>query len=95
VLRQIGQALRGATRRYDTVGRFGGDEFLVVMPETGGAEAERAAQRLVEAVGDVRVEGSAMSASFGVSEWGPGKETHDILQEADRILLGGKGPSRP
>jgi diguanylate cyclase (GGDEF)-like protein len=95
VLHQIGDALRGATRRYDTVGRFGGDEFLVVMPETEGAEAERVARRLVEAVGDVRVDGSAMSASFGISEWEPGKGTNDILQEADRVLLGAKGAPTP
>lgn len=92
ILRQIADALRGATRQYDTVGRFGGDEFLVLMPETRSAEGTRAAQRLVEAVGDIRVDGSSMSASFGIAEWEPGKGTIDILQEADRVLLGAKGP---
>jgi diguanylate cyclase (GGDEF)-like protein len=93
-LRQIGRALGGATRRYDTVGRFGGDEFLVVMPETEAVEAAAAADRLVEAVTEVSVGGMAMGASFGVAEWEPGKSTDEILMEADPVLLVTKG-ARP
>jgi diguanylate cyclase (GGDEF)-like protein len=50
VLRAIAGALRAAVRTSDVVARYGGDEFVVLMPDTDGAEAARVAQRAAEAV---------------------------------------------
>ena len=46
VLSAVGDALRQAARRYDLVARFGGDEFVVVLPETGRRAARAIADRL-------------------------------------------------
>ena len=46
VLRQVGRLLSEQTRAADIVGRYGGDEFLLVLPETTAAEAGRLAEKL-------------------------------------------------
>ncbi|HVS19364.1 MAG TPA: GGDEF domain-containing protein, partial [Planctomycetota bacterium] len=52
VLRQVAHRLQETLRPSDHLGRIGGDEFLVLLPDTGGSEALRVAQRLRMAVGD-------------------------------------------
>ncbi len=55
VLRAVAQALAGALRQVDVVGRTGGEEFVIVAPETTLGEAMRVAERVRAAVADVRV----------------------------------------
>jgi diguanylate cyclase (GGDEF)-like protein len=47
-LATVGKALRESTRPTDLVGRFGGDEFVVLLPRTGARTAERVAQRMID-----------------------------------------------
>jgi diguanylate cyclase (GGDEF)-like protein len=47
-LAAVGKALREATRPSDLVGRFGGDEFVVLLPRSGARVAEKVAQRIVD-----------------------------------------------
>jgi diguanylate cyclase (GGDEF)-like protein len=47
-LAAVGKALRESTRPTDLVGRFGGDEFVVLLPGTGARGAEKVAQRIVD-----------------------------------------------
>jgi diguanylate cyclase (GGDEF)-like protein len=56
-LRRIGEALRAATRDSDVVGRYGGDEFVVVMPNTPSGSAVPVAQRILAALEGQRVGG--------------------------------------
>jgi len=46
VLRETGKRLKAAVRQYDSVGRYGGEEFLVVMPGCGSGDIENQAERL-------------------------------------------------
>ncbi len=50
VLTGIGQIIRETVREYDVAGRFGGEEFALVLPEAGPVEAHRLAERLRQAV---------------------------------------------
>jgi diguanylate cyclase (GGDEF)-like protein len=63
ILTVLAQAISGAVRDTDLVGRFGGDEFLAILPETDGAAAVRVAERVRAAV--------AQSVRGLGADWGP------------------------
>ena len=67
--------LRQATRTSDVVGRYGGEEFAVVLPQTPALGALRVAQRIQEFLQDKAVEGPhgplTLRVSIGVSELQP------------------------
>ncbi len=91
-LRQVGSALRHILRRADLLIRWGGEEFVVVMPDTGLQGAHSALQRLLEAGLGQRPDGSRMTASIGVAEritdacltWA------DLVGKADRRMYAAK-----
>ena len=58
-LRQIGEVLRTATRDSDVVGRYGGDEFAVLMPDTDAEGAAPVGERILSALAARRVDRSA------------------------------------
>jgi len=70
VLREVADRLQKAVRVYDSVGRFGGEEFMVVLPGTIPADAERAAERIRQEIGKTPIytsDGSLeVTASLGV-----------------------------
>jgi diguanylate cyclase (GGDEF)-like protein len=85
VLRGVAEALAEEVRGSDLVARFGGDEFVVVLP--GGTEASAAS--LLRRVRD-RLEGM-VSLSAGVAEFGPGSTSADeLIEAADRRLYRAK-----
>lgn len=70
MLREVAAALREAMRETDVVGRWGGDELGVLLPDTALAEAGIAAQRLVDrvrAIGDGFAPGAPVTASVGIA----------------------------
>jgi diguanylate cyclase (GGDEF)-like protein len=88
VLREVGRALRETTRRYEIVGRIGGDEFLIVMPQTAPNQGAAAARRFIRAVDGLSVEGAGgpLSATVGLAQWRSGDGVDDLLGEADAGL---------
>jgi len=98
VLRDVAGALSGGVRASDAVGRFGGEEFVVVLPEAGAGEALRIAERLRLRIGDLSVllSGDApLSASIGVA-CAPldGTELTDLMLAADAALYRAKERGR-
>jgi diguanylate cyclase (GGDEF)-like protein len=86
LLQALAQALASATRTTDVLGRYGGDEFVVLLPGTTGEAARTAAQRLVDAVRQVGQEFSRehpVTASVGLSEADAGDDARGSIQRAD------------
>jgi diguanylate cyclase (GGDEF)-like protein len=98
VLKSIGSRMSCAIRNYDSVGRYGGEEFLVVMPGCNEEAACTIAERLrVGVEADVLVYSPSIikvTMSLGVSEWHPQMDMHDLLAQADLALYRAKGSGR-
>lgn len=98
-LRVMGQVIRDIARASDLICRFGGEEFLVALPETTASQAALVAERLRERTeqAEVRAEGGKlihMTTSIGVAQWVPGDEFDDTLATADKALYEAKGLGR-
>jgi diguanylate cyclase (GGDEF)-like protein len=98
VLAGAGKALIESARSFDCVGRFGGDEFVIVMPETSHANARRASSRMRRAVarGVESSTGLTVTVSSGIAQWKRGDSMLQLLEAADRALQADKatGASR-
>lgn len=100
VLRDVAQRLRGVVRDTDIVGRFGGDEFIILCPDTdddaAAAIAERVRETLAEPI-DWLPRGFAVSASVGVVVHRPAQHdasTDELLEWADAEMYRAKGAGR-
>lgn len=99
VLVEIAAALRKEIRAQDSIARWGGEEFLVLLPDTGLETAAIIADRLRLAVAATRVElpnqQLAVTMTFGVSEWLRDEPTIDLsIARADKALYQGKRSGR-
>ena len=101
VLRQIGQCLPGALRDYDLAGRFGGEEFVLLLPCTRAADAYRVAERVRTRIASLPLRapnGDAVqiTASVGVAALAEGsrRELNDLLAAADTALYEAKRNGR-
>lgn len=94
VLVDVAQALRRATREYDTVCRWGGEEFLVLLPETALSAALQVAERARDAVQQARVshQGHALAVTItlGVSTLRDGESLEEAIARADAAMYRGK-----
>jgi diguanylate cyclase (GGDEF)-like protein len=98
VLKRVAVALKTGSRGFDVVARWGGEEFVLLLPETTLAAAMATCERLREAVAaidfsDIDAE-LHITASFGVAE-AAGVEDHDrLLHRADEALYRAKANGR-
>jgi diguanylate cyclase (GGDEF)-like protein len=93
MLRQVVHALVGEFRAFDRVARYGGDEFVVILPnadlDSAAAAAGRALQRLRSTSGHDGA-GPGVSASIGVAQWRAPMGTDELLSACDEALLRSK-----
>jgi diguanylate cyclase (GGDEF)-like protein len=86
-------------RTYDVVGRYGGEEFLVVLPECDSEQVQKTAERIRTAVADrpILVAGAEMSStiSIGGAVAPPGEiSSREMLGRADAALYRAKAAGR-
>ncbi|WP_168878906.1 sensor domain-containing diguanylate cyclase [Rhizobium sp. P28RR-XV] len=98
VLRRFGQMLINEVRGSDLVGRIGGEEFAVLMPDTSEAEAVAIAERIRSAAENnlhqVLPVKRATTASFGVIERRAGENLRQMMGRADKLLYTAKSAGR-
>lgn len=100
VLKVVAEALRSQLRDYDLASRFGGEEFALVLPETGPLPATQVAERIRAAVAHLKFSGSMeklkMTVSLGVATV-PDPAIHnieDLIRLADDALYAAKREGR-
>lgn len=90
LLASFGRYLNAQVRAMDVVGRYGGEEFMLVLPNTTAREAEAVAVRLLRAW---RSETNA-TFSAGVAAWAAGEDPETLVGRADRALYSAKANGR-
>lgn len=89
-LRSIASALRQQVRATDSVGRFGGDEFLVILPRTTSQEAEQVVRRMHKALENLPDQPAPISISVGVAQRQPTDRPNTLIARADSALYAAK-----
>ena len=98
VLRRFVRLLRVQTRRQDCIGRLGGEEFAVLLPDTAAARAAAMAQRVVDTVRGMtwtwRRRAFSLTVTAGVAELRAETAVETTLSRVDRCLYAGKRRGR-
>jgi diguanylate cyclase (GGDEF)-like protein len=103
VLITVAQTIKAGLRENDVVGRYGGEEFVALLPETTADQAYEVSERIRRAVSETRFETSTGTASvtmsIGVADWSAemantGSDLDLLLGRADRALYCAKDHGR-
>lgn len=98
-LRNLAARLREQIRHPDTLGRYGGEEFLIVLPNSESTAAVEQASRLCQRVREMQVESNdhyfSISISIGVAQYKIGQENWEqLLHRADTAMYKAKNNGR-
>ena len=98
VLREAARRMSASLRAYDAVGRYGGEEFLVVAPSCSVAGGTELAERLRQSICGVPIDASGraivVTMSFGVAATCEIKQVNKLLSMADEALYAAKKAGR-
>ena len=94
VLARVAARLQQVLREEDYAGRWGGEEFLILLPDIDEEGAQATAERLRQSVGDRPVTGLRVTVSAGCATWAPGESPDDLLRRADNALYAAKRGGR-
>src|SRR6266403_2022640 len=92
VLARVGRLLEQKCRQSNVVARYGGDEFIILMPETGIEQAQALSERLRQWLSqDAMLAEHKITGSFGVASFpGHGFSAEDIIRAADAFMYAAK-----
>ena len=92
VLKEIGKILKDTFRKSDIVGRWGGEEFIVILPNTNYFDAIRVAEKLRKTIENHDFKGKKITVSIGITEYEGDLEEN--LKKADEALYEAKNSGR-
>jgi len=95
VLYQLAQSVKESLREIDIIGRYGGEEFIVLMPTTALQDAKKSAERIrvtvekhcFETVGTVTI-------SLGLAQWQEDEDVNALFKRLDKLMYGAKERGR-
>jgi diguanylate cyclase (GGDEF)-like protein len=98
VLQRISETLQKILRKGEFVGRYGGEEFLMIFPETTYEGARAASQRIRRAIAEMIVpeleKQKGIIVSIGVATYQPGNDINETINNADKALYQAKSHGR-
>lgn len=96
ILQRVAAAIGASVRASDLASRWGGEEFLILMPDTRLADARQVAERLLQRIREetAALGGEAVTATLAVAPLLPGDAFRDALKRTDQLLYQGKQQGR-
>jgi phosphoserine phosphatase RsbU/P len=98
VLVKLAQTIREQVRSTDIVGRWGGEEFLMILPGSAIEDSKQVMQRLLESIASMPIEYGPhilhIKASIGLARLKPSETVHALIQRADQALYEAKDTGR-
>jgi len=90
ILQTVAKIFASHLRSSDTIARFGGDEFVIILPETNRHRAKSVAERIQQAVASLLTAEMPLSVSIGIASYRQDVTPEQILDEADKDLYNQK-----
>lgn len=95
VLKEVSRLFSNLLRDTDSIARWGGEEFLVLAPNTTALQAEQLAQRLRQTLNQSKIAGHlTLTMSIGIAQHNPSEPLQTLLQNADTALYRAKDNGR-
>ncbi|MEP1445026.1 MAG: diguanylate cyclase [Paraglaciecola sp.] len=94
ILQELGRALQTFGRETDLIARFGGEEFIMLLPDTGVNDANLFAERLHRLTSKIEVDDFSITVSIGITMSDGSQSLHDLTMQADSALYQAKEKGR-
>ncbi|SFM86083.1 GGDEF domain-containing protein [Thermodesulforhabdus norvegica] len=94
ILRELAAHIKGCIRSTDRVGRYGGEEFLIILPHTPISRALSCMERCRSDIEGSLFEGLRITVSFGIAALRPEDDLDSLLSRADKALYEAKNRGR-
>ncbi|WP_094551495.1 GGDEF domain-containing response regulator [Petroclostridium xylanilyticum] len=95
VLKSMAELVKNRNRKIDIFARWGGEEFVILLPDTTVKNAARLAEELRESLSQMDMPGAGrVTASFGVAGYCPGDNVDSLVNKADNMMYEAKAAGR-
>lgn len=94
VLQELGQRLQSFGRQTDLIARLGGEEFIMLLPDTGVDEVSLYAERLHKLISEIEVNNTPVAVSIGITMGDGSQNLHVLTKQADNALYDAKNNGR-